>query len=448
MLISSVLFVLTFYLLGNLILRRHLFLEKFFIGLVIFYLTLILSNLLGQNYKDYILIIKIICILSFIHFIIIKYDSFIKFKLKKKINFINFFISVFFIILLTENYIDIKLYTLEAGDALAYWFNKTKYFLYSPGLEHFPKPDYPNFLSSIWSFSFYIFEKDYDQSRIIIPLVLFLGILLIFQKIRLIFKDNNIYLNSILFLIILIHFSTYSFAASYRFSNSGYVDGLLSLFLMIGFLYIYLSINNETFNKKDYFFGIVILGISSSIKNEGFVISTAVFFILNLYFYLFFKKKFTDNLNILIVNSLIFLIIIFIPILLSFYLESLKITVSSENIADFINVSNLFKIDLHIERFYLIFRYFLINCYYNLEIFFPLLLILLYKLSLSFIRSKLFILFIGFSLFFVIYLYSLYIVTAFPLEWHLSTSFNRIFFQFIGIFSSFAFLIINYKEKS
>jgi hypothetical protein len=447
MLINSILFVTTFFLLGHFVLKKYLFLEKVFFGLIIFYIVLIFSNLLGQSYMGFILLIKIIVLLSFIYFISENYVNLNMKEFKKKINFNNIFLSIFFIIILLENYIDIKLYSLEAGDALAYWYNKTKFFLYNPGLNFFPKADYPNFLSSLWSFSLYNFENDYNSSRIIIPLIFFLGILLVYQKIRLIFADNNIYLNSILFIIILIHFSTYTFGSNYRFSNAGYADGLLSIFLMIGFLYMYSSIISRTFSKQDYFLGLVILGTSSSIKNEGFVISVLVFFMLNFHFYLFFRKKFLENSKILIINFLIFLIIIFIPVLLSIYLESIKIIHSTENISDYINTSNLIKIDMHVDRFYLIMRYFLVNCYYNLEILFPLFLILLNKLSIAFIRSKLFILFLFFSVFFVIYLYSLYIVTAFPFEWHLATSFNRVFFQFIGIFSLFAFLILNYKEK-
>ena len=448
MLISSILFVITFFLLGNFALKKYLFLEKVFFGLIIFYILLIFSNLVGQSYENFILSIKIIGILSLVFFISENYSNLSKDKLKKKINFINITLLLFFIIILFENYIDIIFYSLEAGDALAYWYNKTKFFLYNPGLEFFPKADYPNFLSSLWSFSLYYFENDYNQSRIIIPLVFFLGILLVFQKISLSFKENNIFLNSILFIIILIHFSTYTFSSNYRFSNSGYADGLLSIFLMIGFLYIYLSMIGDTFSRQDYFFGLLILAISSSIKNEGFVISILLYFLLNIHFYLFFRQKFLENFKILIINFLIFIIILFIPVLLSIYLESIKITNSSDNISNYIDISNLIKIDMHIERFYLIMRYFFVNCYYNLEILFPLFLILLNKLSIAFIRSKLFILFLLFSLLFFIYVYSLYLVTAFPFEWHLATSFNRVFFQFIGIFSLFAFLILNYKAKN
>lgn len=448
MLINSILFVTTFFLLGHAVFNKYLFLEKVFFGLIIFYIALIFSNLLGQSYNDFILLVKIIGILSFIYFVSENYTYLNMKEFKKKINFNNFFLSIFFIIILSENYIDIKFYSLEAGDALAYWYNKTKFFLYNPGLTFFPKADYPNFLSSLWSFSLYNFENDYNSSRIIIPLILFLGILIVYQKIKLIFTDNNTYLNSILFIIILIHFSTYTFSGNYRFSNAGYTDSLLSIFLMIGFLYMYLSIISYTFSKRDYFFGLVFLGISSSIKNEGFVILIPVFFMLHFFFYLFFKKKFIDNSKFLIINFCIFLLIIFFPILLSIYLEGIKNMPSKENISDFINVSNLTKLDIHVDRFYLIMRYFIVNCYYNLEILLPLILILLKKLSLSFIRSKLFILFLLFSVFFVIYLYSLYIVTEFPFEWHLATSFNRVFFQFIGIFSSFVFLILNYKAKN
>ncbi len=447
MLINLTLFIATFFLLGHFVLKNYLFLEKVFFGLIIFYIALILSNLLGLSYKGFILSIKIMGILSFIYFISENYVNLNIKEFKKKINLNNFFLSVFFIIILLENYIDIKLYSLEAGDALAYWYNKTKFFLYNPGLSFFPKADYPNFLSSLWSLSLYNFENDYNSSRIIIPLIFFLGILLVYQKIRLIFTDSNVYLNSILFIIILIHFSTYTFASNYRFSNAGYVDGLLSIFLMIGFLYMYSSISSNTFSKQDYFLGLIFLGTSSSIKNEGFVISTLLFFMINFYFYLFFRKKFLDNTKILITNFLIFFIIIFIPVLLSIYLEGIKSLHSNENISDFINVSNLIKLDIHVDRFYLIMKYFFVNCYYNLEILFPLFLILVNKLSIAFIRSKLFILFSLFSVLFVFYLYSLYIVTAFPFEWHLATSFNRIFFQFIGIFSLFAFLILNYKAK-
>ena len=69
MLTNLILFVITFFLLGHFVLKNYLFLEKFFFGLIIFYFALILSSLLGQSYKGFILSIKIISILGFIYFL-------------------------------------------------------------------------------------------------------------------------------------------------------------------------------------------------------------------------------------------------------------------------------------------------------------------------------------------------------------------------------------------
>ena len=87
MLINSILFVTTFFLLGHFVLKKYLFLEKVFFGLIIFYIVLILSNLLGLSYKGFILSIKIMGILSFIYFISENYDNLNIKELKKKNKF-------------------------------------------------------------------------------------------------------------------------------------------------------------------------------------------------------------------------------------------------------------------------------------------------------------------------------------------------------------------------
>ena len=167
---------------------------------------------------------------------------------------------------------------------------------------------------------------NYDLSRVVLPLLLILVFTLFFQKINSTYSSNYFNKNIMLFFIFLIYFSTKKFANIYRFSNAGYADFALSIYLMLGFLYIYISFSENTFSKKDYLFGAVILGISSSIKNEGLIVSLGLFSILNFIFIKYFFFNYKKNISYLFIVSLIFLVISFFPILLSMYLKSISIT--------------------------------------------------------------------------------------------------------------------------
>ena len=122
--------------------------------------------------------------------------------------------------------------------------------------------------------------------------------------------------------------------------------------------------------------------------------------------------------------------------------------IDSSDISDFLNVLNLIDFEIHSQRLYPIIIFFFYNVYYNLEILLPLLIIILSKFSLALVKSKEFLLFLIFFTFFIFYIYALYISTAFPFDWHLATSFDRIFFHFMGIFSIFLYIFYFYENKN
>ena len=450
MIINLLILFLLFFFSSKFFFSRFSIIENIIIGMILNYIVIMFITLLEISYAKYFLGAKIFITLSLIYFFLIqfknlnfflaKYHSFYRFEkiiLILKIAFLLIFINLIFY----ENIINIMLKPLEAGDALAGWFHKAKYFVYNPGIEYWRMISYPNFISSIWSISFYIFGEDYNASRVILPFIMFICVICVYN--RVLYELNNYLLNTLLLIFILSFYSLSTFGGNYRYSNSGYADFAVACFLMVGFTYLNLSFRNKKFLKKNFLFSCICLGILSSIKTEGLVISFGIISIMNFYFLYYFNGLFRENLKNIILYNFIFILISIFPLLLSQYLQI--IIGKTHYSAKFFEPHYLLSFDVIMDRFPLIFKY----IYYSLSenrvpgLLFGILILINLFVTRK-INNLLKLIFIM-SIFFLLYIILIYLVSKFPLEWHLQTSLNRIFYPYTGLIFSFCFLIINYN---
>ena len=445
--ILNIIFIFSFfYLIGNFFFRKRLVLENVVLGSLVIYLITVLSSFF-INYSDLFLLLKLICFFSLFIFFLSNsnYKKLFNFNLKINVKLLIFLFFIFFIFF--ENIRNIQSQGLEAGDSLAYWFNKTKFFVYNPGVEYLPKSTYPNFLSSLWALSFFLFDYDYNLSRVVLPLIFIIVFTLVIQKINDTYSSNYLNLNIILFFIFLIYFSTKKFAGIYRFSNAGYADFALSAYLMLGFLYLYISFSKKNFSKEDYLFGVSILAFGSSIKNEGLIISLGLYFILNFIFLKYFYLNFKKNISYLSICFLIFVAISLFPLFLSMYLKSIHFS-PDQSIWEVLKFSNFFDLKIIFIKIPIITKSLFLNLLQYYLIFFILSVVFVFKFSSKFIQRPLLELLIYLSIFFIIYIYSLYLASSWDLSWHLATSLDRIIYHFCGLFVCMIFLILNSDIKT
>jgi hypothetical protein len=445
--ILNILFIFSFfYLIGYFFFKKKLVLENVVLGSLAIYLITVLFSFF-INYSDLFLLFKLICLFALFSLFLTNpnYKELFNFNLKISIKLLVFLFFIFLIFF--ENIRNIQSEGLEAGDSLAYWFNKTKFFVYNPGVEYLPKPSYPNFLSSLWALSFFLFDYDYNLSRVVLPFIFMVVFTLVIQKINASYSSNYLNFNIVLFFIFLIYFLTIKFAGIYRFSNAGYADFALSAYLMLGFLYLYISFSNKFFSKEDYLFGIVMLAFGSSIKNEGLIISLGLYFILNFIFLKYFYFKFKKNISYLSICFIIFIAISFFPLFLSMYLKSVHIS-PDQSIWEVLKFSNFFELKIVVTKIMIITKSLLLNLSKYYLIFFILSAVIVFKFSFKFIQQPVFKLLIYLSIFFIIYIYSLYLASSWDLSWHLATSLNRIIYHFCGLFVCMIFLILNSDAKT
>lgn len=424
------------------------FLENLVFGFFFVYLKTIIFIFIGIEFKVLFISLIIISTISLIYFTISNW-SLCKKKIAINFNKIKILqiILVFLLVLIIflENIISISEYPLEAGDGLAYWFKKAKFFIYNPGLEYWPSKHYPNFISSLWAITVYIENENLNFSRIILPFILFVNIFLVYNKFILIYK--NFIINTLLFLFILIFFSTSTFSGYFRYSNSGYVDFAVATFFMSGFVYIFLSFINNNFNQKDYIFGCFCLGLLSSIKNEGLVISFCLLLILNFIFFINYYHLYKKNFKIIIYSNILFFVIAILPLIFLKYLELvLKIEVDSAT-SVFFSYGNLIDLENLKARFPIITSHLIQTLITNRTIVMVFLLIIFVNIFLSEIPKIIYqflFLVVAFSIF---YIYAIYFATKLPFEWHLATSIDRIFFPFTGIISGLCFILCNHLKK-
>jgi len=466
MIINLTFFIFLFFFCGKAIVKlfsslNFSFLENLVFGMFFVYIIVMFFTILEFEYKITFIFLFTISIFSLIFFIIKNFYLYkLRFnqifhlndKLKNLVKLLSFsFVFSVTLIIYLENILDILIHPLQAGDGLAYWFRKAKFFIHNPGIEHFPQKNYPNFVSSLWSVSLYLNYENFNFSRIILPFILFVNVILVYWKFILRYK--NFLINSLLLFFVLIFYSTTTFGGHYRYSNSGYVDFALSIFCMTGFIYIFLSFVDNIFYKKDYFFGCVCLGFLSSMKNEGLILSFGLLLVLNLIFLLNSYQLFKKNIRIIVISIVVFVVISILPLLLYKYFQLFTGFDHEVFVAkSFFSISNLINLQILKDRFPLITVSFLGVLIENRLIIFALILLIISNMffSKTFFKTSNILLqiLILISLFCIFYIYTIYLTTNMEINWHLNTSLNRIFFPFTGIICSLCFLFCNFSKET
>lgn len=304
-------------------------------------------------------------------------------------------------------------------DAQAVWFKKA--YLLKNNLDplNSAMPNYPFMGSYIWAF-FWKFsmlnQEYYGRFAYIIIFFVSLSAFLSLNKNKSFF--NFVFLGLVVY---------YIFKTNYLFN--GYQDILVFSLLIIFFHYFLIFL--QTKSKKSIIFLYILAFILSWVKNEANIYTCFLLFSL---FFLNSNKKF------LIINLIMVLLIFVHKILVYKYYFGLDMALQTDNYS-FESFNNL-QINLN-NILFILFSF--------IKVFFKNLIIVL-SIPLAFyfiLNQKIFsknecysikVLYILFC-FLIAIIFTFYIFTSLPLEWHLSTSLDRLVFQISSILI-YPFIII------
>jgi hypothetical protein len=349
------------------------------------------------------------------------------------------------LVFLIEAISSIERYPLSAGDALAYWYQKAK-FLYSwEALKEFPTTSYPNLGSSIWMLGMNFYNGIESMGRTLFPIMVSVIFLSKWQLLRATYVINN---KELLFLSLFFSYSylslmTSTFGGSFTYVYSGYVDWMIGIIPAAAYIFLILDAVESSkrvrknkpyeFNFKRVSVLFFLISCASIIKMEGYVITIIyIFSYLMTLFFLNNKNLFNDNKGK-----------IFIVLGLTVFVSSLYIQVLFYNNIDFVAAQSFMFTDLYslVERFLPILKYFASNIKNEIDVIIPFFVIafLTYKSKKHYVLLSIIspiVLYYGFMI-------VVYLLTSVSLEWHLATSFERLFHQisymyiFGGIFLLF-----------
>jgi hypothetical protein len=340
---------------------------------------------------------------------------------------------------------------LIAGDALAYWYQKAK-FLYSwEALKEFPTISYPNLGSSIWMLGMNFYDGLESRGRIFFPIMASVIFFSIWRLLRVTFKVNNkeLLLLSLFFSYLFIYLMTSKFSGGFSYIYSGYLDWMVGIIPAMAyiFLLVNLFINMDDYKKNSFYkfnfkkvsFLFFIISCASIIKMEGYVLTIIYIFSYLMTLFLMDKKYIINNkLNILMV------------ILLTLFVSTLYIQIVIYNDIDFILAQSfsLPNLDSFIYKTPLVLEYFASNVRNNFEVIFP-----FFVISFIAYKSKNFILLASVIMPIALYysfMFLVYLSSTVNLEWHLHTSFERLFHQigYMYIFGSIFILFYHFSSVS
>ena len=380
-----------------------------YLSFLLLFLSLISINLYYVNF--------ILMVIFFINlFFIYKEENY---KYFFNYRFIIFFIVVFALSLNLA--VDLKL----GWDAQNYWLMKSLNFTNGGNifdLQNFPRPDYPHFGSYLWAVFRGISILDHEYFGRIFYLYIFLAS--IYSIINFIeISDLN---KTILFLLVVTILNNNHFL-------SGYQEILVFTYAIIAGC-IFLNSNEKILKLKNITNLSICLFIIFWIKNEAIIFS--FLFLLSIIFLNFDKKK-----EVFIFFSF-FVFILLIKIFLA-KIFGFDINLQAGNYENF----QFKKLDYYfsLDRFFLILKYLIISF-----IKVPILIILIAGVFINyFIKrnkiNKIMLLNFFLGLLFVV---TAYILTNFPVKFHLLTSIDRLIFELAGFnFVTLITLINNLKIK-
>jgi hypothetical protein len=392
---------------------KHSLISQLSLGIIVHIFSLLILSFLTLLSEKIIFFYFIILFVHNLFFIIKEKIKNFKFELE---TFFLFFVIFIITIYFFNNF--------KIGwDAQNYWVTKALT-IYNDSsivnLKYTTRPEYPHLGSFIWSF--YI-ELSFIKNEIFGRIFYIYFFCLCLISISKILSKNK--LQNLIF---------YSFLILICFKNSlfnGYQEVLIfSLFVFITKEF-YLYFNNKSQNDLSGLLIIIFSCFSMSwIKSEGMIF--ALLFLLTLFFYFSSHKK-----------KQLLLALSAIAIILSKYLYLQFIDINSSFQSGNYELFSLVNLAEYItfDRFFMIIKYFIFGIFQNIALLASILTLpFLIKNKKDFIFLKYHFLF--FLLCFL-FIFSAYIFTNIPLEFHLKNSIDRLFFQISGFFIIFLFMIYN-----
>jgi hypothetical protein len=387
------------------------FIERLELGIVInIFLLLIISFFLRKNSNIVFYFVSIFFLINLYSFI---RDYFESTKLKKLI--LN---KEFFILFLLAFILSVALSShLKIGwDAQNYWLVKKLIFTNNGDifdLKFSPRDDYPYLGSFLWFFYSKVSFLNYEYFGRIFYIYLFLIS---------IFSVNKIFTLSFFeyfFLNIVVIFLVYNIQLF-----SGYQEILIfSLLILLtkNYFYIYSSEKlSDKFNGNFYLISIIAFSLIW-IKNE-----TAVLIVISVSSFLFScHSKINLKLKLFFATFALFAIKYFLFKYIGLSTHIQKGNYETLQFSELINFINL-------ERFFLIGKYLFFGAFETIIYLaiIPILIIFSIKQNnKSFFRFLLFCFIFSF-----LFLIAAFLLTTFPLEWHLKTALNRLMFETCGFF--------------
>ena len=388
--------------------------ENFYIssvkGFVILSFIILLFSFLNLDLKYLLLFIFFIFIINLIYLFI---------DWKKNVLLLNrilFFSVILFIFSINV------LFNLKLGwDAQNYWYPRALNFIQGAGidnLKNLTRPDYPYFGSYLWAiFSEISFLKFEYFGRIFYIYLFCLSVFSLSEKI-----DSKILFQSLISIIILLILFNYNLFNGYQ---EIVVFSYAIILSIISFDWIQ--------NKKNI--DLILIFVSGFIifwiKNEAFIFSLLFMFIL--IFCFDFKNR----------TKLIFISCVFFLILARYFLFKffgLEFDLQKGNYES-LNLS-LALSKFTITRIFEIIFYLIVGFAKN-----PLIFVILFSIIFLLIKNKenKFIMFYSLNFILgIIVIFGAYILTSFPLEFHLKTSVDRLIFEIIGFNLLMIVFSINY----
>ena len=314
-------------------------------------------------------------------------------------------------------------------DAQTFWILKTLNFIDGGdvyNLKNFPRQEYPFLGPFIWAIYTKISFLEHEYLGRIF--YIFLYCLSIFSVAELVKFDD---IKKILFssALIILTYNVILF--------NGYQEVMVFSIFTLFSKYLYLIIKNNISKNLSFFYSIIILILLLSsiwIKNEAIFFSfISIFLILFLP-----KKKFSYK--FIIFFSYIFFVILRFVIFKEIELDTVLMQNNYEY-SDIVYLSNFFAID----RAIIIFKYLLFGLVSNIVY-----IIALFMMLFVFLDKKNRVILSYYNISFILnflLIFSFYIFTSLPLEWHLKVSVERVFFEVLGIYFIPIVIFINIFSK-
>jgi len=399
--------------------RQQSIIEKISLGSIINIIILLLLSFINQKNLDLIFIILLIIFCTNLFFFVLENW---KFKiLDIKLIFLFIFVLVFSFDL-ANNF---KL----GWDPQNFWIIKTLNFIEGGdiyNLKNFPRQEYPHLGSFIWAIYTTISFLEYEYLGRIFYIFLFC--LSIFSIAELL-NFSDIY--KILFssVIIILTYDILLF--------NGYQEVLIFSIFTLFSKYFYLIIKNNISKNFINFYSITILLLllnSIWIKNEAMFFSfISIFLIMCLP-----KKSYLYKLSIFFS----FVLVIFLR-----FIIFKKIGMDTSLMQSNYEYSSILHLGsfLTFDRILLIFKYFFFGLVSNLLYIISILTMLflfVYKKNQINLTYYFVSLFLNFLL-----IYSFYIFTSIPIEFHLKVSIERVLFEIMGIYIIPIIIFINVYSK-